>query len=166
MIMRVGIVGWRGMVGSVLMQRMRDEGDFALIEPVFFSTSKPGGPGPATGRDTGPVKDGNDPRAFAGLDAIVTCQGGDWTTAMHPKLRDAGFTGYWIDAAKTLRMKDNAVALALYRKFGFEIEGTLQNFAFRGGRFIDAYTMARLAPVKATAPRKAAGGAGRRKRPS
>jgi len=111
MIMRVGIVGWRGMVGSVLMQRMRDEGDFALIEPVFFSTSKPGGPGPATGRDTGPVKDGNDPRAFAGLDAIVTCQGGDWTTAMHPKLRDAGFTGYWIDAAKTLRMKDNAVII-------------------------------------------------------
>jgi aspartate-semialdehyde dehydrogenase len=109
--MRVGIVGWRGMVGSVLMQRMRDEGDFAHIEPVFFSTSKPGGPGPATGRDTGPVKDGNDPRAFAGLDAIVTCQGGDWTTAMHPKLRDTGFTGYWIDAAKTLRMKDNAVII-------------------------------------------------------
>ena len=109
--MRVGIVGWRGMVGSVLMQRMREEGDFALIEPVFYSTSKPGGAGPATGRDTGPVKDGNDPRAFAGLDAIVTCQGGDWTTAMYPKLRDAGFTGYWIDAAKTLRMKDDAVII-------------------------------------------------------
>jgi len=111
MIMRVGIVGWRGMVGSVLMQRMRDEGDFALIEPVFFSTSKPGGAGPVIGRDTGPVKDGNDPRAFAGLDAILTCQGGDWTTAMYPKLRDAGFKGYWIDAAKTLRMKDDAVII-------------------------------------------------------
>jgi aspartate-semialdehyde dehydrogenase len=117
--MRVGFVGWRGMVGSVLMQRMREEHDFDVIEPVFYSASKAGGRGPAIdqnggrngGRDTGPVKDANDPKAFAGLDAIVTCQGGDWTTAMYPKVRDAGFGGYWIDAAKTLRMKDDAVII-------------------------------------------------------
>ena len=109
--MRVGFVGWRGMVGSVLMQRMREERDFDVIEPVFLSASKAGGKGPVTGRDTGPVLDANDVRTFAGLDAVVTCQGGDWTTAMHPKLRDGGWNGYWIDAAKTLRMKDDAVII-------------------------------------------------------
>jgi aspartate-semialdehyde dehydrogenase len=113
--MRVGFVGWRGMVGSVLMQRMREERDFELIEPVFYSASKTGGAGPAvgdgSGRKTGPVLDANDPQAFAGLDAIVTCQGGDWTTAMHPKLRAQGWNGYWIDAAKTLRMNDDAVII-------------------------------------------------------
>jgi len=109
--MRVGFVGWRGMVGSVLMQRMREEHDFDVIDPVFYSVSQAGGRGPAIGRDTGPLKDANDPRAFAGLDAIVTCQGGDWTSAMHAKLRDGGFGGYWIDAARTLRMKDDAVII-------------------------------------------------------
>jgi aspartate-semialdehyde dehydrogenase len=99
------------MVGSVLMQRMREERDFELVEPVFYSASKAGGQGPAIGRDTGPVKDANDPKAFAGLDAVVTCQGGDWTSAMYAKLRDAGFGGFWIDAAKTLRMKDDAVII-------------------------------------------------------
>jgi aspartate-semialdehyde dehydrogenase len=99
------------MVGSVLMQRMQEEGDFALIEPVFFSTSRAGGTGPAIGRDTSALLDANDPTAFAGLDVIVTCQGGDWTTAMYPKLRGAGWDGYWIDAAKTLRMKDDAVII-------------------------------------------------------
>ena len=99
------------MVGSVLMQRMREERDFDLIEPVFFSASNTGGAGPAIGRDTGPLKDANNAGAFAGLDAIVTCQGGDWTTAMYPKLRDSGWNGYWIDAAKTLRMKDDAVII-------------------------------------------------------
>jgi aspartate-semialdehyde dehydrogenase len=97
------------------MQRMREERDFELIEPVFYSASKAGGAGPAlgdsTGRKTGPVLDANDPQAFAGLDAIVTCQGGDWTTAMHPKLRAQGWNGYWIDAAKTLRMNDDAVII-------------------------------------------------------
>ena len=85
------------MVGSVLMQRMREERDFELIEPVFFSASKAGGAGPAigsdAGRNTGPLKDANDPKAFGGLDAIVTCQGGDWTTAMYPKLREQGWDG-------------------------------------------------------------------------
>ncbi len=110
--MRVGFVGWRGMVGSVLLSRMQEERDFDLIEPVFFSTSAAGGTGPAVGRHApGALADANDPAAFKGLDAIVTCQGGDWTAPMFPKLRDAGFDGYWIDAASTLRMQDDAVII-------------------------------------------------------
>ena len=109
--MRVGIVGWRGMVGSVLMQRMLEERDFDHIEPTFFSTSSAGGKGPAIGRATGPLKDAADVAALAAQDTIITCQGGDWTTAMYPKLRDAGWNGYFIDAAKTLRMKDDAVII-------------------------------------------------------
>jgi aspartate-semialdehyde dehydrogenase len=107
--MRVGFVGWRGMVGSVLIQRMLEEGDFEHIEPVFFSTSSAGGAGPAIGRPTPALRDAKDARAFDGLDAIVTCQGGDWTKPMHPALRGAGWNGYWIDAASTLRMADDAV---------------------------------------------------------
>ena len=107
--MRAGFVGWRGMVGSVLMQRMQDEGDFAHVDPVFFSTSQPGGPPPAIARGAPPLRDANDPRAFEGLDAIVTCQGSDWTNAMYPRLRAAGFDGYWIDAASAMRMRDDAV---------------------------------------------------------
>jgi aspartate-semialdehyde dehydrogenase len=109
--MRVGFVGWRGMVGSVLMQRMLEERDFDRIEPVFYSASRPGGAGPAIGKAAGPLLDANDVRAFADLDAVVSCQGGDWTNAMHPKLRDAGFAGYWIDAASALRMSDDAVII-------------------------------------------------------
>ncbi|MEO8536039.1 MAG: aspartate-semialdehyde dehydrogenase [Betaproteobacteria bacterium] len=110
--MRVGFVGWRGMVGSVLVQRMVDEHDFSHIDPVFFSTSSAGGRGPdvAAAADR-PLRDANDPRAFASLDAIVTCQGGDWTSAMFPRLREAGFDGYWIDAASALRMHDDAVII-------------------------------------------------------
>jgi aspartate-semialdehyde dehydrogenase len=107
--MRVGFVGWRGMVGSVLMQRMLEEGDFERIDPVFFSTSNAGGAGPAVGRPVPRLRDAGDPAAFEGLDAVVTCQGGDWTNAMHPRLRAGGFSGYWIDAASALRMKDGAV---------------------------------------------------------
>jgi aspartate-semialdehyde dehydrogenase len=113
--MRTGFVGWRGMVGSVLMQRMRAEGDFAHLDPVFFSTSRAGGAAPdiglTAGTPPGPVRDANDPAAFAGLDAIVTCQGGDWTSAMYPRLRAAGFNGYWIDAASSLRMHADAVII-------------------------------------------------------
>ncbi len=112
---RVGLVGWRGMVGSVLMDRMRAEGDFALIEPVFFSTSNAGGPLPAPIADLGKnertLKDANDLAALKACDAIITCQGGDYTTAVYPQLRAAGWKGYWIDAAKTLRMKDDAVII-------------------------------------------------------
>ncbi len=106
---RVGIIGWRGMVGSVLLERMRAEDDFDYVEPVFFSTSQVGAPGPDVGRGSAPLLDANDAKAFAGLDAVISCQGGDYTKAMHPALRAAGFAGYWIDAASALRMKDGAV---------------------------------------------------------
>jgi len=109
--MRVGFVGWRGMVGSVLVQRMLEERDFEHLDPVFYSTSNTGGAGPAVGRSTGPLRNANDPAAFEGLDAIVTCQGGDWTSAMYPRLRSAGFKGYWIDAASALRMQDHTVII-------------------------------------------------------
>jgi aspartate-semialdehyde dehydrogenase len=109
--MRVGFVGWRGMVGSVLIQRMLEAGDFDTIEPVFFSTSSAGGGAPAIGRASRTLQDANSIEAFRGLDAIVTCQGGDWTTAMFPRLRDGGFDGYWIDAASALRMRDDAVII-------------------------------------------------------
>ena len=103
---RVGLVGWRGMVGSVLMERMTAEDDFALIDPVFFSTSNAGGKPP---RGDTPLGNAFDIEALARCEAIITCQGGDYTTEVHPKLRAAGWTGYWIDAASTLRMKDDAV---------------------------------------------------------
>ncbi|HTP96362.1 MAG TPA: aspartate-semialdehyde dehydrogenase [Burkholderiales bacterium] len=106
---RVGFVGWRGMVGSVLMQRMRDERDFDAIEPLFFSTTQAGGRPPAIGRELPPLKDANDVAALRAMDFIVTCQGSDYTAAVYPKLRAAGWNGYWIDAAKTLRMNDDAV---------------------------------------------------------
>ena len=109
--MRVGFVGWRGMVGSVLMQRMLAERDFDHIEPVFFSTSSVGGKGPTIGRDTPLLKSATDLAALGALDAIVTCQGGDYTNDAFPKLRGAGWTGYWIDAASALRMKDDAVII-------------------------------------------------------
>jgi len=106
---RVGIIGWRGMVGSVLLERMRAERDFDHVEPVFFSTSQVGAPGPDVGHGSAPLADANDVKAFAGLDAVISCQGGDYTKAMHPALRAAGFTGYWIDAASALRMKDDSI---------------------------------------------------------
>jgi aspartate-semialdehyde dehydrogenase len=97
------------MVGSVLLQRMLEERDFDSIEPVFFSTSAAGGKGPAIGKAVPTLRDANDPKAFADVDAIVTCQGGEWTHAMYPRLREAGYRGYWIDAASSLRMQDDAV---------------------------------------------------------
>ncbi|MDH5578331.1 MAG: aspartate-semialdehyde dehydrogenase [Betaproteobacteria bacterium] len=109
--LRVGIVGWRGMVGSVLVQRMREERDFDLIEPVFFSTSQAGGAGPAIGKDAGLVQDATDIAALKGLPVIIACQGGDYTNEVYPKLRAAGWKGYWIDAASALRMKDHAVII-------------------------------------------------------
>jgi aspartate-semialdehyde dehydrogenase len=106
---RVGIVGWRGMVGSVLVRRMLEENDFALIEPEFFTTSSVGGEAPAIGKPTGPLKDAQDIAALRPNDVILTCQGGDYTSELYPKLRATGWNGYWIDAAKTLRMQDDAV---------------------------------------------------------
>ena len=107
---RVGLVGWRGMVGSVLMQRMRAENDFALIEPVFFTTSNLGGKGPSESGGA-PLKDAKSVDELRQMDIIITCQGGDYTTEVFPKLRAAGWNGHWIDAASTLRMKDDAVII-------------------------------------------------------
>ena len=107
--LRVGFIGWRGMVGSVLVQRMREERDFAHFEPVFFSTSQAGGKGPAVGRETETVKDAKDIAALKALPVLVSCQGGDYTNEIYPRLRAAGWGGYWIDAASALRMKDDAV---------------------------------------------------------
>ncbi|QID19817.1 aspartate-semialdehyde dehydrogenase [Nitrogeniibacter mangrovi] len=106
---RVGLVGWRGMVGSVLMQRMREENDFADIEPVFFSTSNAGGQGPDVGKDVPPLQDANSIDALKEMEVIVTCQGGDYTKSIFPRLREAGWKGYWIDAASALRMNDDAI---------------------------------------------------------
>ena len=107
--MQVGLIGWRGMVGSVLVQRMREERDFDLIDPVFFSTSQTGAAAPEIGKRAGTVKDAKDVRTLADMDVLISCQGGDYTTEIYPKLRAAGWTGYWIDAASTMRMADDAV---------------------------------------------------------
>ncbi len=105
----VGLVGWRGMVGSVLMDRMQAEGDFDLIEPVFFSTSNAGGKAPAQAKNEKTLRDAYDIDALKRCDVILTAQGGDYTTEVFPKLRAAGWNGHWIDAASTLRMKDDAI---------------------------------------------------------
>lgn len=107
----VGLVGWRGMVGSVLMDRMQAEGDFALIEPLFFSTSNAGGDAPAMAKNEKKLFAGNDIDALKRCEIIITCQGGDYTTEVFPKLRAAGWKGHWIDAASSLRMKDDAVII-------------------------------------------------------
>lgn len=109
--MQVGFVGWRGMVGSVLMGRMREENDFAGIDPVFFTTSNVGGAGPDVGKPVAPLKDAFDISALKGMDTIISCQGGDYTGAVFTKLREAGWQGYWIDAASSLRMKDDAIII-------------------------------------------------------
>ena len=105
----VGLVGWRGMVGSVLMQRMQEEGDFAHIEPVFFTTSNTGGAAPAMAKNETILKDANNIAELSKCDIIISCQGGDYTSAVFPQLRAAGWDGYWIDAASTLRMEKDAV---------------------------------------------------------
>jgi aspartate-semialdehyde dehydrogenase len=108
---RVGLVGWRGMVGSVLMQRMREENDFALIEPVFFTTSNVGGKAPEFATGAPALKDAKDIDELKKLDIVISCQGGDYTTEVFPQLRHAGWDGHWIDAASTLRMKDDCVII-------------------------------------------------------
>ena len=106
---KVGLVGWRGMVGSVLMQRMREENDFDLIEPVFFSTSQTGQAAPDVGKSASVLQDANSIDALKAMDVIITCQGGDYTKSVYPELRAAGWNGYWIDAASSLRMDKDAV---------------------------------------------------------
>jgi aspartate-semialdehyde dehydrogenase len=107
----VGLVGWRGMVGSVLIDRMLQEKDFDLIEPIFFSTSNAGGKAPAMAKNETTLKDANDIQALAKCDIILTAQGGDYTKDVYPKLRAAGWNGHWIDAASALRMEDDAVII-------------------------------------------------------
>ena len=109
--MKVGLVGWRGMVGSVLMQRMREEKDFDGIAPVFFSTSNAGGQSPDIGKETSALQDANDVDSLAAMDVVITCQGGDYTKSVYNKLRDGGWEGHWIDAASSLRMEDESVII-------------------------------------------------------
>ncbi len=109
--LRTGFIGWRGMVGSVLIARMREERDFELIEPVFFTTSSPGASGPDVGRQVPSLQDAKDITALKAMDVIISCQGGDYTTEIFPKLRSEGWNGHWIDAASTLRMEADAVII-------------------------------------------------------
>ncbi|MBC7787756.1 MAG: aspartate-semialdehyde dehydrogenase [Methylophilaceae bacterium] len=109
--LRVGFIGWRGMVGSVLMQRMMEENDFALIEPQFFTTSQIGGKAPNVGKDSAPLRDAKNIVDLLTMDAIISCQGGDYTSEIFPQLRNAGWKGHWIDAASTLRMENDAVII-------------------------------------------------------
>ena len=109
--MRVGFIGWRGMVGSVLMGRMLEEKDFNLIEPVFFTTSNVGGKGPRIGKDVPALQDAKNIDELKTLDIIVSCQGGEYTTEVYPGLRAAGWKGYWVDAASTLRMEKDALII-------------------------------------------------------
>ncbi len=109
--LKVGFVGWRGMVGSVLMQRMLEENDFAEIEPQFFTTSNVGGAAPNIGKDAPALQSADEINALKNMDIIVTCQGGDYTKAIFPQLKNAGWGGHWIDAASTLRMEKDAVII-------------------------------------------------------
>ena len=109
--LKVGFVGWRGMVGSVLIQRMMEENDFALIEPQFFTTSQVGGAAPSVGKDSAALKDAKNIADLSAMDAIISCQGGEYTSEIYPQLRAAGWAGHWIDAASTLRMEQEAVII-------------------------------------------------------
>lgn len=111
MMLKVGFVGWRGMVGSVLMQRMMQENDFADIAPQFFTTSQVGGAAPYVGKDSPALEDATNIVALAAMDVIISCQGGDYTASIFPQLRNNGWRGHWIDAASTLRMEKNAVII-------------------------------------------------------
>jgi len=109
--MRIGFVGWRGMVGSVLMSRMKEERDFDFVDPVFFTTSHVGGKGPDIGRSVPALKDARNIDDLKGMETIISCQGGEYTGDIYPKLRTAGWRGYWIDAASTLRMEKDALII-------------------------------------------------------
>jgi aspartate-semialdehyde dehydrogenase len=109
--LKVGFVGWRGMVGSVLMQRMMQENDFAEIEPQFFTTSQTGGMAPNIGKESPALKDAKDINALKSMNVIVSCQGGEYTSEVYPQLRNAGWDGHWVDAASTLRMEKDAVII-------------------------------------------------------
>ena len=131
----VGLVGWRGMVGSVLIDRMIAENDFALIEPIFFSTSNAGGKAPAQAKNETTLKDAMDIAALKKCDIIITAQGGDYTAEVYPKLRAAGWQGHWIDAASTLRMADDAVIILDPVNLPV-IQNALVNLRGQGGNWI------------------------------
>lgn len=107
--LKAGLVGWRGMVGSILMERMQQEGDFTKIDATFFTTSQTGQLGPDIAGDAKPLLDANDINELAKMDVVLTCQGGDYTKAVYPALRETGWNGYWIDAASALRMADDSI---------------------------------------------------------
>ena len=109
--MKIGFIGWRGMVGSVLMDRMTKEEDFKYFEPIFFSTSQVGGNGPDIGKGTTKLEDANNIKLLSQMDALVSCQGGDYTKQVYPELRKSGWNGYWIDAASTLRMEKDSIII-------------------------------------------------------
>ena len=109
--LKVGFVGWRGMVGSVLVQRMMEENDFTLIEPQFFTTSQAGGAAPNVGKESPALKDAKNIADLSAMNAIISCQGGEYTSEIYPQLRAAGWAGHWIDAASTLRMEQEAVII-------------------------------------------------------
>lgn len=111
MMKNVGFIGWRGMVGSVLMQRMIEERDFDVIRPVFFTTSQHGQPAPDFTGQQGTLQNAFDIEALGALDIIISCQGGDYTNEIYPKLRATGWQGYWIDAASALRMNDDSIII-------------------------------------------------------
>ena len=131
----VGLVGWRGLVGSVLIDRMQAEGDFDLIEPIFFSTSNAGGKAPAQAKNETTLKDANDIGALKKCDIIITAQGGDYTSDIFPKLRAAGWQGHWIDAASTLRMNSDAVIVLDPVNLPV-IQNALMNLRGKGGNWI------------------------------
>ena len=108
---KVGFVGWRGMVGSVLMNRMLEEQDFAQIDPVFFTTSQQGQPGPDIGKPVAALENAYSIESLGAMDIIISCQGGDYTQKVYSQLREAGWSGYWIDAASTLRMAEDSVVV-------------------------------------------------------
>ena len=129
--MNVGIIGWRGMVGSVLVQRMREERDFDLIDPIFFSTSQAGVSGPEIGKRTPAVKDAKSLAELTAMDVLISCQGSDYTNAIHPQLRAAGWDGYWIDAANSLRLADDAtIILDPVNRDGIDraLDGGIRNY--------------------------------------
>ena len=113
----VGLIGWRGMVGSVLLQRMREENDFKYLNAHFFSTSNPGGKAPAEDSDQGVLKDAFDIDTLKKMNTILTCQGGDYTQKVYPELRKAGWNGYWIDASSTLGCLQARLASTLVLSF-------------------------------------------------
>ena len=146
--MRVGLIGWRGMVGSVLLQRMRDENDFAHLDPVFFSTSNAGGEAPAEAGTGATLKDAGDLRALGSCDVLISCQGGDYTTETYVPLRASGWRGYWIDAASTLRMSgDAAIVLDPVNRRVIDAALARGLRAFAGGNCTVSLMLMAVAPL-------------------